>query len=387
MAATFLPSNLIVPNEKLLMNPNWVQTESGTPVSSVLVEGIQDRLIVAIGRHPAAYIERNGDLVDQGLVDRAANEVSANFRMHGDALQLCTGFQVEEFTLTGPLSGSSGSPSSRNLTETLCGDYIDDSFAEPRRFAPMATDMTIPIIVAGELHTFNMANFLPHGQAVAYYTLSDVLSWFLDAWTNFMQNRIGDASFTTFVYVDAVSPRIFWYSTTYSMGDIRLQLSDVRFSGIPSFLSLIKNHLFIMDTRTGDTSQSGSGYAVGESMGILPRRQTGIQNNASCLTLHSPELCQFRKNDSLAPADGSTLIGVLSFPTPQPLDATSGVSILAGSTKAGGFTTPKVSFDKTQTLTEFSVYLRAVDAAGSTLVQFSQTELRQMTLLMIIRCW
>ena len=387
MAATFLPSNLIVPNEKLLNNPNWVQTETGTPVSSVFVERVQDRLMVVIGRHPSSYIQNYASLSDAGLVDSASKEVGATFQMGGISLQQMTGFQLEEFTLTGPFSGGTngGGSGPRNLVDNLCGDYVDDAFAEPRRFAPMATDMTIPLIVNGRTYSFNMSNYLPFGQAVAYYNLGDVITFFLNAWTNFMQVQLGDASFYATVYVDSVSPRIFWSSTTYSLGKIRLMLSDVKDAGMPSFLSAIKNHLFFLDTRTGDMSQQSSGYPTGESMGILPRSQTGVQNNATCMTIHSNELTQFRKSDSLAPADGPSIIGVITMPSLYTNGT--GMGALHASVKTGSLTAPKIAFDKTQTLTEFLIYLRAVDASGSTIIQQSQTELRQMSLLLIFRCW
>lgn len=387
MSATFLPSNLIVPNEKLLNNPNWVQTEAGTPVSSVFTESVQDRLLVAIGRHPSSYIQNYQSLADQGLVDAASQEVTAIFRIQDLSLQQLTGFQLESVTLTIPFSGNGGSPSSRNLVDNLCGDYVDDAFAEQRRFSPLATDMTIPLVVAGTTYSFNMANYLPYGQSVAYYNLGDVITYFLNAWTNFMHNQLGDASFYATVYVDNVSPRIFWSSTTYSLGQIRLLLSDVKYPGVPSFLSALKNHLFFLDTRTNDTSQTAQGYPTGESMGILPRRQTGIQNNMMCMTIHSQELTQFRKSDSMAPADGPTIIGTVTCPSKSGSEEESGVSAFYASTRTGGLISPKIAFDKTQTLTEFSVYLRAVDATGSVPVQLSQTELRQMSILLVFRCW
>lgn len=386
MSATFLPSNLIVPNEKSLNNPNWTQTETGTPVSSVLTEDIQDRLMVVVCRHPSAFVESHNSIQDGGLVDGASKEVSGIFVAKDLSLQGCTAIQLEEVTLTGPLSGKPGGQA-RNLTQTLCGDYIDDAFVEPRRFSPMATDMSIPLIVAGVVYSFNMTNFLPYGQSIAWYNLSDVVTWLLNAWTSFMQNNLGDASFYATVYVDNVTPRIFWSSTTYGPGQIRFMLSDVRYAGVPSFLSALKSHLFFLDTRTGDTSQASNGYATGESMGILARKQTGIQNNATCLTFHSTELTQYRKSDTLAPADGASLIGVLSAPLIGGSDADNGMGILFGNIKGGSLTSPKIAFDKTQTLTEFMVYLRAVDAGGSTVIQFSQTEVRQITALLIFRCW
>lgn len=386
MSATYLPSNLIVPNEKLLSNPNWIQSEAGTPVSAVFTEAVQNRLLVVIGRHPSAYRRTPSSLQDAGLVDHAASESSCVFRMEGFALQQCSGFQLEEFTLTLPVQNAEDAGSGRNLTDTLCGDYVDDAFANPRRFAPMATDMTIPLIVNGVMHSFNMANYLPHGQSVAYYTLGEVLQWLLDAWTNFMHNHIGDTSFYATIYTDSVSPRIFWSSTTYSLSQIRLAISDVADAGIPSFLSAIKSHLYILDTRTGDTSQEGEGYPVGDSMGILPRSNSGFQNNALSVSVHSSELTQFRKSDSIAPSDGSSLLGVMTLASPVSVRG-SGMGVVYGSINIGGLVSPKISFDKTQTLTEFNVYLRAIDASGSTIMQISQTELRQWTCMLVFRCW
>ena len=165
-------------------------------------------------------------------------------------------------------------------------------------------------------------------------------------------------------------------------------LSDVANQGVASFMSVIKNHLWILDVRTGDTSQTSNGYPVGESMGILPRRQTGVPNNAPYVTVHSSELTQFRKSDSLAPQDGASLLGTIVFPA-NTIAPAGGVPTMFASIRTGGLTSPKIAFDKTQSLTEFQVYLRSIDGSSgsSSIVQLSVTELRQMTLVCVFRVW
>lgn len=380
MAATYMPSNLVTQDPRLELNPNWGLTETAVPIASVLTEDIHDRLFMCVARHPYADSPNYDKLLNVLSADKVNTEQSAVFVCNNFALQNCTGFQLEQITLNLPMNGVE--PGGRNLTTTLCGDFLSDDYSDPRRFVFSPFDMLVPLTINSRVYTFNMTNILPYQQAIAYYRLSDMINFFVTGITSFMQNVIGDNSFYCTVYVDNVSPRLFFYSSNYPNGAIRLVLNTIGDSN-QNFMSLLQRHLFFSDYRVGDTTQAASGYPVGESLGFQAMPRTGFENNALAMTLHSADMTQYRKMDSIAPADGSTLIATL-----YPQNVSDQLSIFTASIKDGSMVSPKISFDRTQTLLESTFTVRVISSSkGSNPMQMKATELLGTTLLLTFRAW
>jgi len=374
----------VTPDPRLESNPHWTQTASGTPVTSLLTERVTDRLMVCVGRHPQSHrIATNSRGSGSGVVDDSVTtEETAYFVTSNLSIQQCSGFMLEEVVLSLPVSG--GDAQGRNLTQNLCGDFVDEAYVEPRRFVFSVCDMNVPIQVAGRTYTFDMSNFIPNGRRISYYTLGNAINYFINGWTAFMKNVLGDTNFYATVYVDAISPRLFWYSGKYGLNAVRILLKDA-LDEAPGFLQILKNHIFFTDMRVGDDSQQGTTGAgtLGESIGFMAREQTGQQNNALLMTVHSNELTQFRKIDNIAPADGQSMIGAL---IPHKRSGTGTVTLTA-SVKDGSLISPKIAFDKTQTLTEFSIHFRVSFGNYNTVVQMSSTELSGSSAVLVFRAW
>lgn len=379
MAATMLPSNFVTPDPRLEKNPNWTLTETAVPNASILTEDIHDRLLIISARHPLAFtasLERFLSLLGP---DGLASEQSAVFQAKDLFIQQCSGFQLESIVVNMPMSGSN--VGSRNLTSELCGEFVDDDYSTPRRFVFSDCSMSVPISIDRRVHVFNMTNHLPNGQQISYYKLGDVIDYFITGFTNYMRNVVGDSSFYCTVYVNAVSPRLFWWSSTYPRGGIGLLLSDVEDSQ-PNFITLLKNHLFFTDLQSADRSQATAGYDYGESLGFIAQARTSLQNNALGMSIHCNELTQFRKSDSIAPADGASIIGVL---TPQDRDVQ---NIFYASVKDGTLISPKISFDRTQTCTQTTIYFRVLQPNGSSSpLQLKGTEVLTSSILLTFRVW
>jgi len=388
MAATYLPSNFVTPSAKFGANPNWEVAESGKPEESTFVENIHDRLLICQGEPilaPQTTIMNAtgvGGAPSQLLVaDAPNNEVVATFTFRGVQIQGCTGLQLLQVLMH--LPPQTVEQRGRNLTTTLCGDMIDDSFDAPRRFVWSNCDMTIPLYVNGNPFFFNIENFLPFGRTISYYSPNDVITYFCTALTSFMVNQMADATFVCYPYVDNIGARIFFRSTKFGLNSIRLYLFST--SGtVQSAMQLLLNH-FMFTTPRVDTTQS---VGTGESFGVMVKRGSGIQNNSPFMTIHSNELTQFRKSDSVAPVEGSSLIGVCT-PVVRFED---GVADTEGTylyrVEKGTLVTPKLSFDKNKAVTTFDVALRvSVDNVHFDHVKVSQTELAACKLCLIFRMW
>ena len=385
MAATYLPSNFVTPDEKEERNPHWTQTQSATPVTSLLTERVTDRLMVCIGRHPNSY--RVGTGLQRGQAsgddDSPAVEENAFFVIDNLNVQQVSGFMLEEIVLSVPFSGG-GERQGRNLTTNLCGDYVDDAYVQPRRFVFSVADMNIKLQVAGVTYAFDMTKFLPNGRQISYYTLAGAINYFISGWTAFMVNMVGDTNFYATVYVDHIGPRLFWHSPKFGLQAVRLLLKEAS-NEMSGFMTILKQHIFFTDTRVGDSSQQGTLGAgvLGESIGFMARQQTNMQNNALIMTVHSNELTQFRKVDNIAPSDGSSLIGAL---IPHSHEGGNAIT-LSATIKDGTLVSPKVAFDKTQTLNQFGIHFRVSFGDHTSPVQLSATELAGATCVLVLRAW
>jgi hypothetical protein len=385
--ATFLPSNFVTPDDKIGLNPNWTQASTAQPRTSVLTEEIYSRLVVVQGRHPNVSVQTPPGAPSpyQGVTDARAGEVLGRFRFSNLALSQASGFRLEQATINVPLGGIPAG-NARNLQTTLCGDFIDDNFTEPRRFVLSGCDMTVPLFVAGQYYAFNLTNFLPNGQNISYYRLADVVQYLINGLNNFMNNVIGDSSFVALLYVDAIGPRLFWYSTMFGQQQIRLFLGQMEGQN-PNILNLILNHILVTDIRSGDTTQAQAGYPSGESMGLRALAQTGLQNNTMMMSIHCRELTQFRTSDTLAPSDGASLIAT-ALPAPRNTFAPNGQPIMfTGTIKDGSLISPKIAFDRNQSLTEFEVELHVTQGTINQFVSFTATEIQNCQLLCVFRFW
>ncbi len=387
MSATYVPSNFVTPSPKFGANPNWEVSESGKPEESTYVEYIHDSLMVCQGTPILApqvqFLDPSKNPPASILIkDDPNNEVTANFTFKNVQIQQCTGLQLEQVMIH--LPPPKQAPRSRNLTLTLCGDLIDDNWDAPRRFVWSDCDMTVPFYIKGNLHYFDITNFIPFGRTISYYAPSDIINYLVTSLNSYMNNVIGDATFTSYIYVDNIGPRFFFRSTTYGLNTIRLYLFSCYGVGMNA-LNLFLNHFTFTSPRT-DTTQA---VGTGESFGISLRSITDFQNNSPFMTLHSNELTQFRKSDSVAPVDGSSLIGVCSpvvkFESSRN-ESADGTYMYR--VQKGTLATPKISFDKNKAVTAFDVSLRASpDNANFKNVQVTNGELANCSLSLIFRKW
>lgn len=386
MSATLLPSNLVTPNADFAKNPDWTPNETAVPQANILTEDGNGRLLIVVGKCPKVV---SSDIPLTGLAYTSAfgegiyTEEAAIFRFQNLCIQNTTSFQLENVGLFIP--GSGVPPASRNLTNSLCGDLVSNDFVTPRRFVLRDVDTSIPIVVNQTPYVFDISSILPNGRNIQYFSLADALGYLVTALTNFMKNQLGDSTFYASIYVDKIGPRLFYTSTTYGLNSIRLIIGELE-NRQPNFLNILFNHMIITDLRVGDTSQSGLGYATGESIGFQSRSQTGFQNNSTLLTLHSNELTQFRKGDSIAPTDGTSLVGVV-FPYGSLGNTSTDPGQYQASLKGGFLNSPKVSFDRTQTLTEFMVTLRVLQGTGNAVVMLKPTELQNSLCILTFRMW
>jgi len=100
------------------------------------------------------------------------------------------------------------------------------------------------------------------------------------------------------------------------------------------------------------------------------------------MTVHSSELTQFRKSDSIAPTDGSSLIGTC-FPSTSQTQ----YDFYQCSIATGDLVSPKIAFDRTQTLTELSIFLRVLQGVGHSVVTYKGTEMQNAYCIATFRCW
>lgn len=385
MAATYLPSNFVTPSAKFGVNPNWEVSEAGKPEESTFVESIHDRLLVCQGEPINAPQYSNfmpaGSVSSLLVADAPNNEVVATFTFRGVQIQQCTGVQLLQVLMH--LPPQTVEQRGRNLSTTLCGDLIDDSFDAPRRFVWSTCDMTIPFYLNGVQKIFSLESFIPYGRTIAYYSPNDMITYFCTALSNFMVNTMGDASFVCYPYADNVGARIFFRSPTFGLNSLRLFLFPT--SGTQqNAMQLLLNH-FMFTTPRVDTTQA---VGTGESFGVMVKRTSGLQNNSPFLTIHSNELTQYRKSDSVAPVEGSSLIGVCT-PSAKFDDGTSdSEGTYLYRVEKGTLVTPKISFDKNKALTTFDVALRVAAAnVHFEHVKVSQAELSACKLCLIFRMW
>lgn len=396
---TFIPSNFVTPGGPYDANPNWTQTESAQPASAQYNEPIHDRLMTVMG-YPteAIHFVDNSGLYYQNVPteprsagvfgsEGASSEITCKFLFDNLMLNRCTGLQLETIILQLPPVQTGGR--SLNLTQTLCGDFISDSYDVPRRWVWSSIDPSFAVTVGGTTYSFDLSSVIPSGRDIGYYSLSEVITYLLTAWTNFMKNRLGDASFTAFTYVDRVGVRIFFSSTTYGRNSIRLLWKRMH-NAYPNAVDLLLRHFSI----GGVTADVQSGY-TGESFAIFPRASTGFQNNATFMTIHSNELTQFRKADSLAPANGHNLIGVCTTNAGNVANRTAGTSGDAEPRQYsyriidGSMTTPKVFFDKTQSLSQFEISLTVASENGSfsEVIKATIAEIHTVSCIAVFRLW
>lgn len=377
---TFLPSNFVTPQGPWDVNPNWTQTPSAQPEVTNIVEDAHDRLMVVVG-YPieAIHTGGNADKSEQNELfqqEAQRNEQTAKFQFTNLSLSQCTGIYLEQAILTVP-PHQNGKNRSMNLTNTLCGDFIDDDMDAPRRWVFSEFSPNVGLIIKNVNYSFSLTNFLPNGSAIGYYSLSDVITYLLNAWQSFMNNTIGDSSFVASMIVDRYGPKVFFTSTMFSKNQVRL---DVRLfvDTFPNAMNLLSRHVWF-SSPFPDTNQTGTS---GESFYIRPRANTHFQNNANFLTFHSNELTQFRRQDSIAPTEGNSLIAV---GTPGATDDSTDVYVFRQKT----LVSPKIFFDKFQTLNSFEVSVRAASESGTygALLKYSPTELQNISLTLIFRLW
>jgi len=382
MAATFLPSNFVTPNPKIGVNPNWTLSEQAVPVQSVYTEPVYDRVLVGVGRHPTTIenaIPQQGVYIgDQSGI---AIEEDGRFTITNVNLQNASGIMLEEVYFNTPLTARR---LGRNVTGdvTECGSIVGDANSEPRRFVFREYDLNIFMNIAGRMHFADITKFLPYGRSIAWYTLDEIITYLIGAVTHYMHNQLGDSSFTMSTYVDASGPRLFWKSDVYPPSTIRFIFSDFQ-EAAPHFLQLFLNHFYVSDARVPD-SNPDTLETNGESLGISARQETKHQNNALYTTIHIPELTQFRKGDSSAPVEGSSLVGVC---LPQVVSESDDAMSLRASIKDGTLCSPKIAFDRSQSILSFEVYLRTIVGQRNETVYFKPIELFNTSIALIFRVW
>ncbi len=385
--ATSQRSNFYVPaaaarDEK---NPDWTPNQATLPEKPVVVEEGHTRLMVVTGI-PRGAEDHVGTKQILFSEDHPYNQTTATFVFRDLSLSDCTGFQLEEAVVSLP---DSNGRLGRNLTESLCGELISGDYVTPRRWVWSESNLHVPVLVADKYYEYDFTRTLPQGANIEYYSLEDILEHLRTTWITFMTVFLGDSSFVASFYVANGGLRLFFGSTTYGRGAIRLGLS--RYSGaVRSVLNLIMRHIQITSVR--NETRSG---VDGESFGIYPRSLTPFQNNALYMTIHSQELTQFRKEKTcIAPQSGETLIGVFT-PTDHTHvfnDGENESELVGGAhlykTTTGTLVSPKSPFDKTQTLTQFEATLRvSADGGGFNYVNLTPTELLQCSLSLVFRVW
>ena len=379
-SSTYLPSSFVTPQGNYDSNPNWTQTPTAAPEATNIVEFAHDRLMAVTGYPHQAYhvgdVTMDSSDKDELFVqDAQRNEQSANFLFKNVALSQCTGIQLEQAILTVPPM-TEGPKRSINLTNTLCGDFISDDMDSPRRMVFSEFAMNVPILIGRTVHKFNLMNFLPNDGAVGYYSLSQIIDFLLNAWSNFMVNQLGDSTFYCTATVDRTGPKIFFTSSTYGLNMIRYDVR--RFAeSFPNGMDFLMRHFWFM-TPFHDTV----GSRTGESFYIFPRADTKIQNNATFLTFHSDELTQFRRADSIAPSCGNSLIGI---GTPGAGTEDTEVYVFRQKTLVA----PKLFFDRGQVINVFEAVVRATSENGtySHLLKFTPAEIQNISLTLIFRLW
>jgi len=385
-APTLVPSNLIVGNQKLENNPNWVPNAMSEPQANILTEDGNSRIMIVAGRHPKVSSQDRpvGGLgYTSAFSDGAYNEETATFRFTNINVQQCTALQLETVNLYFP-GVAPAAPGQRNLTQNYCGQFISDDFVNPRRVSLNQIDMQIPFLLRNRILHFSMEGHLPNGRNISYYTIDQLFTFLIQAWTDYMKNIIGDSTFFATVYIDAIGPRLYWTSSTYGLNNIRLYIADFE-SRMPNFLNLIMNFVGFTDVRVGDTSQTSRGYADGESVGFFARAETSLQNNTTTMTVHCNELTQFRKSDSIAPIEGTSIIGACTPPLLIGGGTAGGTYVF--SKELGTLVSPKVAFDRNQTTTEFFVTFRVFQGNQGQVVTLNSTELHQATCTLTFRLW
>jgi len=385
-APTLVPSNLIIGNQKLANNPNWVPNAMSEPQANLLTEAGNARIMIVAGRHPKVVATDrpvSGLGYTSAFSDGAYNEETATFRFSNINVQQCTALQLETVNLYFP-GVSANNPNQRNLTQNYCGQFISDDFVNPRRVSLSQIDMQIPFLLRNQILHFSMENYIPNGRNISYYSIDQMFTFLIRAWTDYMKLVLGDSSFYATVYIDTNGPRLFWTSTTYGLHNIRLYIADFE-SRMPNFLNLLMNFVGFTDVRVGDTSQSANGYATGESVGFFARAETPLQNNTTTMTIHCNELTQFRKSDSIAPIEGTSIIGACTPPTLVGGGSTGGTYCF--STALGTLVSPKIAFDRNNCTTEFYVTFRVFQGNQGQVVTLNATELHQATCTLTFRLW
>lgn len=385
---TWLPSNAVTPDPKLALNPNWTPNETSVPQANIYVEDGNARIMIVAGKSPKVS-DLAGSVGALGYTssfgDGTYNEEVAIFRMTNINVQQCTALQLESASIYFPGVDMPDPGKARNLENgSLCSGMVDDTYFVPRRLALNQVDMQIPVLIRNVMYHFSIESFLPHGRKIAYYSIVEMLNYFITAWESFMHNEVGDATFHALTYVDSAGPRLYWTSTNFGLNNIRLFLPQME-DRMTNFLQILTNFVGFTNLRVGDTSQDPLGYAEGESLGFYARTITPWQNNCNTLTLHCNELTQFRKSDSIAPIEGMTLIGC-SVPNAFYGGGKDG-GTYTFTEKLGTLVSPKIAFDRSQTVTEFLVSLRVFQGTHGQALFLSPTELQQAVLTLIFRLW
>jgi len=79
--------------------------------------------------------------------------------------------------------------------QNYCGQFISDDFVNPRRVSLNQIDMQIPFLLRNRILHFSMEGHLPNGRNISYYTIDQLFTFLIQAWTDYMKNIIGDSTF------------------------------------------------------------------------------------------------------------------------------------------------------------------------------------------------
>jgi hypothetical protein len=396
---TLLRSNF-VPAGPFSNIPDWHENPGSVPESSVFTEAIHDRLLLSYGRpmglQEGIRLQLFSGLQPQG---QGSGEVQAKFHCKNMLLQNCTAIQLEQVILV----NAPTMLKTRGLLEgeELCGDLMSDDMVVQRRmnFTEMYGIVIGAVTGITRSLAIDLRGFLTQvgdgsGDLVGYYTLTDLFNLVRLGIQSFL-SLSGYTSISTALFVDPANNGdicIFW-SSTMPVGHLSINMD----SSVSNFFQEALNFFGIS---SGPRAYTYNG-TPGEVIRIFPRGlQSRSFNNASpVMTIHSDEMTQFRKFDSISFTEGGSLLGVLNCVEPStasefgmpPLaaDLQTNNNYYRWTRQDGSLVSQKINFSKDQLLTEYHVTLwgGANSFFSSSFVSFNKVEAAQVSLIMVFRLW
>lgn len=372
--APLMGSSLI--REKPQKDPNWELNQNSEEQTSVFTEQISTRILTAVGFLQPKTLNIVGIKAGQGVGapvlwttlkgipedNRSLTELTFYF---GDLdIQRCYGIQIESAAFIGLPSDTVVIP--KNARSELCADSIDDVLVNRAVF------MNFSALRGGVLEfresnnptqTKTMTLFSPSGLDDGYYSGAELFELVKQRVKEKLEIHYGglDVVHVEF-YIDPTYNR---YVLAWELGPaIKAQIQSIQLNMDPrtsTIFKLLEIYLqkdrFYLGVFTHDTVTAGDGLTFLRSSRTYGSMGSDNFNGSSVLdraanvhpmmTLISPELTQFEKDDSITPVSG---IGEIC--TMFPVDDN---GKFWANDKYGSLTAPKLPFDPNFSLTEFTV--------------------------------